>query len=82
MLHWIQRRIEILIKWSQNHLTKKQFTVNIRYVGNSYAVSIPREIVNFMNEQETIMNNMVKLCMEEFGRVSLNFVPSNKEKLI
>ena len=25
MLHWIQRRIEILIKWSQNHLTKKQF---------------------------------------------------------
>ena len=46
------------------------------------AVSIPREIVNFMNEQETIMNNMVKLCMEEFGRVSLNFVPSNKEKLI
>lgn len=25
MFHWIQRRIEILIKWTQNHLSKKQF---------------------------------------------------------
>jgi len=55
------------------NLKKKQFTVKMRYVGNSYTVSIPKEIVNFMREQEKIMDDMVKLCFEEFGRISLNF---------
>ena len=56
-------------------LKNKQFHVKMRFVGNSYAVSIPKEIVNFMKEQEKIMNNMVRLSFEEFGRVSLNFAP-------
>lgn len=55
------------------NLKKKQFKVKLRYVGNSYAVSIPREIIDFMNEQEREMNSMVNLCMEEFDRISLNF---------
>ena len=55
------------------NLKKKNFKVKLRYVGNSYAVSIPREIIDFMNEQEKHMNEMVSLCMEGFGRVSLNF---------
>jgi hypothetical protein len=55
------------------NLRKKQFNVKMRFVGNSYAVSIPREIVNFMKEQEKIMDNMVRLCFEDFGRISLNF---------
>jgi len=54
-------------------LKKKQFNVKMRFVGNSYAVSIPKEIVRFMNEQEKIMNNMVKLCFEDFGRLRLDF---------
>lgn len=54
-------------------LKKKQFNVKMRFVGNSYAVSIPREIVNFMKEQEKIMDDMVNLCFEDFGRISLNF---------
>ena len=45
----------------------------MRFVGNSYAVSIPREIVDFMKEQEKILDAMVKLNFEEFGRISLNF---------
>ena len=45
----------------------------MRFVGNSYAVSIPKEIVKFMREQEKIMDDMVRLCFEEFGRISLNF---------
>ena len=60
-------------------LKKKQFNVKMRYVGNSYAVSIPKEIVNFIKEQEKIMNTMVKLSFEEFGRISLNF-GLNKDK--
>jgi hypothetical protein len=59
------------------NLRKKEFTVKMRFVGNSYAVSIPKEIVNFMKEQEKIMDDMVRLCVEEFGRVSINFGNSN-----
>lgn len=54
-------------------LKNKQFNVKMRLVGNSYAVSIPKEIVSFMREQERIMNDMVRLCFEDFGRLSLNF---------
>ena len=54
-------------------LKKKQFNVKMRFVGNSYAISIPKEIVDFMKEQEKIMDDMVKLCFEEFGILKLNF---------
>jgi len=54
-------------------LRNKDFRVKMRLVGNSYAVSIPKEIVSFMKEQEKIMNDMVRLCFEEAGRLSLNF---------
>jgi hypothetical protein len=59
------------------NLRKKEFDVKLRFVGNSYAVSIPKEIVNFMKEQEKIMDDMVRLCFEEFGKISLNFCPNN-----
>ncbi len=71
------------------NLKNKEFRVKMRLVGNSYAVSIPKEIVSFMNEQhqrcssrslknieqeqEKAMNEMVKLCFEDMGRLSLNF---------
>ncbi|HNZ52223.1 MAG TPA: hypothetical protein PKO02_02595 [Candidatus Pacearchaeota archaeon] len=55
------------------NLRNKEFKVKMRLVGNSYAVSIPKEIVSFMNEQEKIMNDMVKLCFEDFGKLSLSF---------
>lgn len=55
------------------NLKNKTFNVKMRLVGNSYAVSIPKEIVSFMREQEKIMNEMVKLCFEDIGRLSLNF---------
>lgn len=55
------------------NLKNKEFHVKMRLVGNSYAVSIPKEIVSFMQEQEKIMNEMVRLCFEDFGRLSLNF---------
>ena len=55
------------------NLRNKEFSVKMRLVGNSYAVSIPKEIVSFMNNQKRIMNDMVKLCFEEMGKLSLNF---------
>ena len=59
------------------NLRKKEFDVKLRFVGNSYAVSIPKEIVNFMRDQEKIMDDMVRLCLEDFGRISLEFGNSN-----
>jgi hypothetical protein len=58
-------------------LKNKQFSVKMRVVGNSYTVSIPKEIVSFMKEQEKIMDDMVRLCFEDFGRLSLNFHEHN-----
>jgi ssDNA-binding Zn-finger/Zn-ribbon topoisomerase 1 len=55
------------------NLKNKEFHVKMRLVGNSYAVSIPKEIVLFMNAQEKIMNDMVRLCFEDLNKLSLNF---------
>lgn len=54
-------------------LKQKDFEVKMRMVGNSYAVSIPREIVDFMKSQESMINDMVKLSFEQAGRLSLCF---------
>lgn len=55
------------------NLKNKEFRVKMRLVGNSYAVSIPKEIVSFIREQEKAIDDMVRLCFEDFGRLSLNF---------
>jgi DNA-directed RNA polymerase subunit M/transcription elongation factor TFIIS len=60
------------------NLKNKEYRVKMRLVGNSYAVSIPKEIVSFMNTQEKIMDEMVRLCFEDFGRLSLNFAEIEK----
>lgn len=62
-------------------LKQKEFNVKMRMVGNSYAVSIPREIVDFMHEQENVMNNMVRMCFEEAGRISLTFNQPSEESM-
>jgi hypothetical protein len=60
-------------------LKEKEFNVKMRMVGNSYAVSIPREIVDFMQEQEQLINNMVRLSFQQAGRLSLDFnVPEDE----
>ncbi len=56
-----------------SELKNKAFKVKLRVVGNSYAVSIPKEIVEFIHEQEKIMNDIVNLCFEEAGKLSLVF---------
>ncbi|MBP7708259.1 hypothetical protein KA107_01125 [Candidatus Pacearchaeota archaeon] len=60
-------------------LKQKEYEVKMRMVGNSYAVSIPREIVDFMREQENMINDMVKLSFQEAGRISLSFNTPEQE---
>ena len=78
----------------QNHfndLKGKTFNVKLRMVGNSHAVSIPKEIVDLMNEQHKLMNErhrrmsrdvdeMVRLAFEDFGKLSLNFFDEEDER--
>ncbi len=60
-------------------LKNKVFKVKMRIVGNSYAVSIPKEIVEFIKEQERIMDDMVRLCFNDAKRLSLMFGENEKE---
>lgn len=61
-------------------LKGKTFQVKLRMVGNSHAISIPKEIVDFMHEHHRIMgtfekemDEMVRLCFEDFDRLSVRF---------
>ena len=67
-----------------NDLKGKTFNVKLRVVGNSHAVSIPKEIVDLINEQHRMMNEqhkrissemdeMVKMAFEDFGKLRLTF---------
>jgi len=55
----------------------KTFMVKLRVVGNSHAISIPKEIVDFINEphrqMKRNMDDMVKLCFEDFETLKLRF---------
>ena len=54
-------------------LKHKNFRVKMRIVGNSYAVSIPKEIVEFIHDQESKMNDMVRLCVNDMKKLNLFF---------
>lgn len=58
-------------------LKGKTFNVKLRVVGNSHAISIPKEIINFMNEMHKTarreMDDMVRLCFEDFRTLNVMF---------
>lgn len=58
-------------------LKGRTFNVKLRVVGNSHAISIPKEIINFMNEMHKSarkdMDDMVRLCFEDFRKLSVFF---------
>src|SRR3989344_863352 len=64
-------------------LKNKTYSVKLRVVGNSHAISIPKEVVDFFNETQREMhqqmNDMVKLCFEDFGRLSVRFIENFEE---
>ncbi|MBI2451757.1 hypothetical protein HYV50_01620 [Candidatus Pacearchaeota archaeon] len=68
-----------------NGLKGKTYSVKLRIVGNSHAISIPKEIVEFINSVNSRMsghvNDVVKLCFEDFGRLSLKFFDFNEKKI-
>lgn len=51
----------------------KTFKVKLRLVGNSYAVSIPKEIVQFIKQAEKEFDDMVRLAFEDANKLRLMF---------
>ncbi len=62
-----------------NTIRNKTFNVKLRVIGNSHAISIPKEIVDFINEQHhemrKNMDDMVRLCFEDFDTLRVRFGP-------
>lgn len=54
-------------------LKRKQFQVKLRLVGNSYTVSIPREIIDFQEEFHEEMIRLINMSLEEPEKLSLFF---------
>ena len=58
-------------------LRNKQFQVKLRMVGNSYTISIPREIIDFREEclkdMNQNMNKMLFLSLEEPEKLTIFF---------
>ena len=54
-------------------LKQKEFQVKLRMVGNSYAVSIPREIIDFEEEFNSELNKLIHMNLEEPGKISIFF---------
>lgn len=58
-------------------LKNKTYNVKLRMVGNSHAISIPKEIVDFIRQQERMMDDMVKLCFRDMRTLDLMFGQKN-----
>ncbi|HLC72093.1 MAG TPA: hypothetical protein VJH37_00760 [Candidatus Nanoarchaeia archaeon] len=54
-------------------LQNKEFKVKLRLVGNSYTVSIPREIIDFEEEMQREMDDMIRMTLEGPEKLSLFF---------
>ncbi|MBU0957650.1 MAG: hypothetical protein KKF56_02465 [Nanoarchaeota archaeon] len=55
------------------NMKRKDYKVKLRLVGNSYAVSIPKEILDFMKESERKFDDIVKLAFDDMRKLSLFF---------
>ena len=65
-------------------LRQKQFEVKLRLVGNSYTVSIPREIIEFeeeMRKEMEQMDHMIRMALEEPDKLSIFFTRRMKRLL-
>ena len=54
-------------------IKEKEFRVKLRMVGNSYTISIPKEIINFQEEMQEEMEESIRMCLEEPEKLSIFF---------
>ncbi len=53
-------------------LKNRQFQVKLRMVGNSFCVSIPRELITF-NQLENEIDKLVSLMLQEPNKIIIDF---------
>lgn len=63
-------------------IRNKNFSVKLRLVGNSYTVSIPREIIEFEEEMQKEINQIIKMTLEEPEKLSLFFSGKRLKRVI
>lgn len=54
-------------------LKEKEFSVKLRMIGNSFCVSIPREIIDFQEEMMKEINEMIKMSLDSPKQLTLYF---------
>ncbi|MDP3917376.1 MAG: hypothetical protein Q8Q42_03775 [Nanoarchaeota archaeon] len=65
-----------------NTMRQKQYAVKLRLVGNSYTVSIPREIIDFQENILKEINQMIKISLDSPERLTLYFSKKMEEELL
>tara|TARA_Y100000310_G_scaffold289340_1_gene315677 strand:+ start:246 stop:632 length:387 start_codon:yes stop_codon:yes gene_type:complete len=63
-------------------MREKTYSVKLRLVGNSYAVSIPREIIDFQESLLHEIDEMIKISFDSPERLSLCFSKKFQEDLL
>ncbi len=56
-----------------NSLKTKSFRVKLRMVGNSYTVSIPKEIIEFERQMRKEIDDFINMSLEEPEKLTLFF---------
>lgn len=59
-------------------LKTKDFNVKLRFVGNSFCVSIPRDVINYV-EPSYQTNKIVKIVIDGPDKISLHFTKEIKK---
>ena len=54
-------------------LKNKRFQVKLRKVGNSHTISIPKEILEFEEEFQRNINELLDIFLEEPTKISISF---------
>tara|TARA_Y100000310_G_scaffold343630_1_gene452174 strand:- start:2290 stop:2667 length:378 start_codon:yes stop_codon:yes gene_type:complete len=63
-------------------MREKTYRVKLRLVGNSYAVSIPREIIDFQENMLNEIDEMIKISIDSPERLSLCFSKKFQKDLL
>ena len=63
-------------------MRSKTYTVKLRLVGNSYAVSIPREIIDYQENMLSEIDNIIRMSLESPEKLSLFFSKKIHEELL
>ena len=61
------------------NIAQKTFRVKLRLVGNSYAISIPREIISFQEELLHDIDEIIKMSLDGPERLSIFFTKKGEK---